>query len=330
MDIKTVQAESAAKATAWLTQNLQSDAEVALEGKGEPASPTPPEQPKQETPPPPVQPVTPPKPGLADAIRQDREKRTAATAAQTEATKYRGELEALRKENAALKALGAATDPFEFLQHRKLSKEQQALWGQAFLYDLKPEVAPQEFRLELYKAEQARKEAERAAAEERERAQADQEFQQQQLGRYANELYQHVQAHPGSNPESEAWFTEDGPDGQPIVNHRAYAQSLLATADNLAKRAQQTGQQADLSPANIAKVLEAEVAKRMQRRDAKRAGKASTQTQGKPVVPAPSGKQAVDTTTTSAAGLGGGPPLPPAKTPEERAARAAAALFGTK
>jgi hypothetical protein len=329
MDIKAAQAEGITKAAAWLEQNLQVE-EVTPSVPPPPAQGTPPAPPASPPAEPPAEPVA-PKPGLTDAIRQDREKRAAASNAAAEAAKYKGELETLRKENEGLRVAGAATDPFEFLRHRKLTKEQQALWGQAFLYDLKPEVAPQEFRLELYKAEQARKEQEKVEAAQREAAEQAQQRERAHLDRYADELVQHVQSSAGSSPESEMWFSEEGPDGQLQLNHRVYAQSLLATADNLARRAQQTGQQADLSPANIARVLEAEVSKRMQRRDAKRASKAPTeQKQVKPAVPAQGGMQATNTTTTSASGLGGGPPLPPARTDEERRARAVAALFGTK
>lgn len=334
MDIKAVQAEASTRATAWLTQNLPVEGQSSAPQQGEqkppaipPQAQTPPvEQPKVETPPPAIVPA---KPGMAEAIRRDREQRAAANVAQGEATKYKSELETLRKENAALKAAGGTGDPFEFLKTRKLTKEQQAQWGQAFLYDLKPEVAPPEFRLEIYKAEQARqKEAELAEAEERQ-LQESRQAERAQLDRYANEIYLYVQSSPGSNPESEMWFTEDGPDGQPQVNHRVYAQSLLATANNLVQRAQATGQQADLSPANIAKVLEAEVSKRLQRRDAKRASKAPTEQ--KAPSPGPNGAPAMDTSTTaSAEGLRGGPPLPPDTSDEARRARAAAVLFGTK
>jgi hypothetical protein len=329
MDIKAVQAEAANKATAWLTSNLPvadaaPPAEQAPPADAAPAAVTPP---AGETPP---AAVVPAKPGLADAIRQNREQRQTQQTASLEVGKYKAELEAARKEIESLKTVGSANDPFEFLKHRKLSKEQQALWGQAFLYDLKPEVAPQEFRLELYKAEQARqKEQERLEKERLEQEQA-QQMQREHLDRYANEVFSHIQSSSGSYPESEMWFTEDGPDGQPQVNHRVYAQSLLATADNLARRAQAQGQQADLSPANIARALEAEVSKRMARRDAKRGSKPAGETkQVPPAAPAQSGAQATGT-TTSAEGLRSGAPLPKDMSDEARRARAIAVLAGTK
>lgn len=325
MDITAAQTDSASKATAWLAQNLP-----VVETPADPAPVVP------AVTPPVVPPATPPgqvveKPGIAEAIRQDRETRAAAQATNQEVTKYRGELDAANKKIAALEATGSATDPFEFLRHRRLSKEQQALWGQAFLYDLKPEVAPQEFRLELYKAEQARKEQERAEADEKAQAERSVAQQRAQLDHYADELVQHVQSSAGSNPESEMWFSEEGPDGQLQLNHRVYAQSLLATADNIARIAQKTGKQADLSPANIAKTLEAEVSKRMQRRDAKRAsGAQGDKKQVVPAVPAQGGTQATNTTTISAEGLRGGAPLPKDMSDEARRARAAAVMSGTR
>lgn len=270
------------------------------------------------------------KPGMADKIRQDRESRAAAGAAQNDAKKYQDEAATLRKEVEALKASQNIDDPLEFVRSRKLTKEQQALWGQAMLYDLKPEVAPQEFRLEIYKAQQAAKEAKAAEQAEQDRQSAAQRAQTQQLHGYVAELHQQIQSSPeGSHPESETWFTEDGADGTSAVNREAYVQSLLATAKNLAARGQAAGQQVDLTPANVARVLEAEVAKRMKRRDTKLAGSAKTQKQTAPATPVPSDAQ-VTTTTMSAEGLGGGGPRPPAGTEEERRARAAAALFGTK
>lgn len=326
IDIKAAQTEANSKASAWLAQNLP--AEEAPPVVVQPVTPVPaqvpPETPKVETPAAPV--IA--KPGLAESIRADREARAKAAAATGEATKYKGELETIRKENEALKAQVAATDPFDFLRARKLTKEQQALWGQAFLYDLKPEVAPPEFRLDLYKAEQARKEAETKAAQEREAQERAAQEEQGRVGQYASELYKHIQTSPGSNPESESWFTEEAEDGTPQVNHRAYAQSLLATANNLAQRAQKSGQQVDLSPANVARVLEAEVSKRMKRRDAKLAGSAKPETKQVPQA-GQNGKPAVET-TTSAQGLRSGAPVVLDMSDKARAERAAAVLFGTK
>lgn len=323
MDIKATSAEALTKATAWLTTNLVADEAPAVQ----PQVVTPPAgaPPAEVKPSDPVAPVA-SKPGLADVIRRDREARAAAAAASSEAGKYKGELEALRKENEALKGTTNITDPLEFIRTRGLTKEQQALWGQAFLYDLKPEVAPQEFRLELYKAEQAKKEQDRMEQAQREKAEQAQAAKAAEFESYSAALLQHVQSSPGSNPESELWFTEET-DAGVQVNHRVYAQSLLATANNLAQRAQASGQIADLRPANVAKVLEEEVSKRMKRRDAKLAGSAN---QTKQTGQSAQGGTQAAAGATSAEGLRSGAPRAPAQTDEERRARAAAVLFGTK
>jgi hypothetical protein len=331
MDIKAAAVEGQNKALAWLNANMTEE-KPADQTVGQP-----PVQPSPATPPAgeqkvPEQPVTPPvqpvaaKPGLADAIRRDREQRQAQLSVQADVSKKDAELAALKKELADLKALGATSDPFEFMRLRGLSNEQIAEWGQAMLYSLKPEVAPQNFRLELYKAQQAReKAAERAEAERSAQEQAAR-AQQENLTRYADELMQHVTTTSGSNPESELWFTEAAPDGTDQVNHLMYARSLMATADNLARAAAARGQQADLSPANVARVLEQEVVRRMQRRDAKRGQQAPDK---KPAAagtkPPASGTQP---TTTSAEGLRGGPPEPKDMSDAARKARAIEAGWG--
>jgi hypothetical protein len=332
MDIKEAAVEGQNKALAWLTANISAEEPA-------PATPQAVTQPIQPVVAQPAgeqksveQPVIPPaqpvqaKPGIADAIRRDREQRAAQTTAQVDSTKKDTELATLKKELADLKALGATSDPFEFLRLRKLSKDQQAEWGQALLYDLRPDVAPQNFRLDLYKAEQARKEEAQRAEQERAAQEEAVQAQQAHLTRYADELMQHVTTNSGSSPESELWFTEAAPDGTEQVNHLMYARSLMATADNLARTAAQRGQQADLSPANVAKVLEQEVARRMSRRDAK---KGQSAPEKKPAAagtkPPASGTQP---TTTSAEGLRGGPPEPKDMSDTARKQRAIEAGWG--
>lgn len=334
MDIKAAAVEGQNKALAWLTANVPAE-EPANQTVGQPQAATTPvslavtppagEQKSAEQPAtPPVQPVQ-AKPGIADAIRRDREQRQQQQQVQADTSKYKAEAEALKKELADLKAMGATTDPFEFLRLRNLTKEQQAEWGQAMLYDLRPEVAPQNFRLELYKAQQARQREAEKAEQERQAQEVAARAQQEHLTRYADELMQHVTTAAGSNPESEMWFTETAPDGTEQVNHLAYARSLMATADNLARTAAAKGQQADLSPANIAKVLEQEVSRRMQRRDAKRGQRAPEQ---KPAVADAKSASGTQPTTTSASGLRGGPPEPKDMSDAARKARAIAAGWG--
>lgn len=331
MDIKEAAVEGQNKAIAWLTANIPAEESTPVV----PQAATPPavpvvtpsageHKPAEVPVVPPVQPVQ-AKPGIADAIRRDREQRAAQATVQVDATKKDAELNSLKKELADLKALGATSDPFEFLRLRKLSKDQQAEWGQALLYDLRPDVAPQNFRLDLYKAEQARKEEAHRAEQERAAQEEAAQAQQAHLTRYADELMQHVTTSSGSSPESELWFTEAAPDGTEQVNHLMYARSLMATADNLARTAAQRGQQADLSPANVAKVLEQEVARRMSRRDAKRGQQAPENKPAAGTKPPASGTQP---TTTSAEGLRGGPPEPKDMSDTARKQRAIEAGWG--
>lgn len=266
------------------------------------------------------------KSNLADIIRQEREARQKAQAEQGNAKKYQDELATIRAENEKLRALTSIEDPLEFVHARKMTPEEQLLWGQAFLYGLKPEVAPQEFRLELFKAEQRReKEKERQMMEQQQQEAAEKQ-QQEAVMKYAGVLDQAVRSFAeGSYPESEAWFTADGPEnGSPVFDHDAYVQSLMATANNIAEMARKNGQQADLNPASVAKVLEAEVAKRQARRDARVAARNKKPEQKDQSVP--DAKPRVES-PESTRGLSAGGPRPKAKTDAERMARAAEVLF---
>jgi hypothetical protein len=267
----------------------------------------------------------PAKPGLANAIRDDRAKRTETRQVSEEAKRYKDELSQAQAQIAELKRLAEIDDPLAYARAKKFTPELQAMWGQALLYELKPEVAPQEFRLELYKAQQERKEAERAKMEEQREVEQAEQARVQQIQGYVAGLRGEVDKFaPGSYPESEDWFVSEGEDGSPTFNQDNYVRSLVATANNLAIVANKTGQQADLSPTNVARVLEAEVAKQLKLRDGRVAARRGTKT-------APteqSGKQSAETLSTRA--VGGGAPRPAAKTDAERLDRAAAALFATR
>lgn len=308
------------RATAFLSENT-------LETK---ASEMPPPEPKVVTPndlgSAPVAKVEEPakveqKPSLADAIKADREARQRAQTAQVEATKYKDEVTSLKAEVERYRKLADINDPLEFVRAKKLTPEEQALWGQAFLYELKPEVAPPEFRLELYKAQRAKEEADARAAAEKAQAEEAANQQREGLQRYYTHLRSETETFTaGSHPESEAWFTTD--DG---VDHDAYTQSLFATANNLAESAQRAGRQADLSPANVARVLEDHLSTRQKRRDARRStGKPNEATKVE------SGTATADTALSTKTLAGGASPRQPAKDDHERAQRAAAVLFGTK
>lgn len=269
------------------------------------------------------------KPGLASAIRDDRAKRQGDRQASDEAKKYKDELAVAQTKIAELQRLSELDDPLAYARAKKFTPEMQAMWGQALLYELKPEVAPQEFRLELYKAQQERKEAERMKVEEQRQVEAGETAKVQQIQGYVADLRGAAeQFTAGSYPESEDWFVMAGDDGSPTFNQEAYVQSLFATANNLSIVANKTGQRADVRPANVARVLEAEVAKQMKLRDGKAAARRAQTKAVEPAKAAPGGVQPVETLSTK--GLGAGSPRPPAKNDDERLARAAAALFATR
>lgn len=272
---------------------------------------------------------------LADALRQDREERASRARQADEAKQYKTELDKVKAELESFKTGAFENDPIAYVRGRKLSPEAQSMLGQALLYDLVPEKAPPEFRQKLFerKMTDSQKAQEEQTKADQVKAQAD--FERQQIQNYADTLAAEAKTSVGTYVESDAFFTKTDTDGTVVVDHDAYAQSLFATANNLANAANAAGQQADLSPANVARVLEEEVATRMKRRDVRVAARikpavgnqAGTQNgSGQTVLPGT--KQSATESAESTAGLGGGGPRQPAKTEDERIARAAEALWG--
>jgi hypothetical protein len=256
---------------------------------------------------------------LADIIRQNREDRQARQKAEEARTADAKALEELRAENTKLKSAGFEDDPIGFARSRGWTKEQQATFGQALLYDLVPEKAPEGFHRKMLESKLARKEAQEKAVRE----QADQERAQAErikvVQDYAASVQRAAQAfEAGAYPESEAWFADD---------HDAYTRSLMNTANNLAAAATSENRVVDLSPAAVAAVLEADIAARMRRRDQSRAERPTTT---EPPKGAPAPKAAITSTTTSTKGLSAGGPRPPAKTDTERVQRAIEAGWATR
>lgn len=264
---------------------------------------------------------TEPKEDLAAIIRQNRQDREARQRAEQSHKETATRVAALEAELQKVKTQDdPLSDPASWAKARGYTKEQQALLGQTLLYDLVPDKAPPDLRIKLFEARHAREtSAKEAARVEAERA-AQAKATEQQLANYAATLTGAAQSFTaGSHPESEAWFGED---------KATYARSLLATANNLAEVAQKTGKVADLSPAAVAAVLEAEIAGRMRARDARAASAQRKQsTEGEAQV---SGKQPASGETTSTRGLGAGPPRSRAQTDAERIQRAIEAGFRTR
>lgn len=278
-------------------------------------------------------PVEPPKeepkaasePKLAELIRQQREARQAR---EQEATRAKGleakvaelstELERLKRDS------DFESDPVAYAKARGWDKEKQALMGQILLYDLVPDKAPQDLRQKLFESKQERKEREAQAQAEREAQERAQQAQQEDYLRFVGAVDSAVTTfEPGSYPESEVWFSNPQT-GE--LDRDTYVRSLVATAANMAVVAQQEGRSAvDLTPASIARTLEAEVTRRMKLRD-DRVQKRAGSKQGASAVMA-AGAGGMQPTESTKGITGSGTPQPKAKTEEERLQRAAAVVF---
>lgn len=273
---------------------------------------------------PPAPSPNPAKESLAEVIRRAREERGEHTRREQEHANLTAEVKRLRSELEAAKTghTDPASDPVGWARAMKMDKETQALVGQALLYDLVPDKAPPDIRVKLLEARIAREKAAEASRSEEERKAAETKAESERLNSYAAFMHQAVASlTPGSHPESEAWFGDD---------RATWARSLVQTANNLAEAARVTGRMADLSPGNIARVLEDEIGARMKARDARRASATkTTQPQGQSQQPG-ADKSAGTQNTTSTKGLGGGTPRPPAATDRERLERAIAAGFGPR
>lgn len=259
-----------------------------------------------------------PQPSMAELIRAQREARQSAQAETQKRTSLEQELTAARAELARAKADRQAfeDDPVGYAKERGWSQEQQLLYGQSLLYDLAPDKADPDFRLKMFEDRQKRKET--AAAKEAQSAheKAQQAAIKQQLVEFYQETAQAVQTfEAGSFPESQVWFEGD---------HDSYVQSLMATAKNVAAKATAEGRVADLTPAALAAVLEADVAARMSRRDQRKQTRAPERA-AEPVKAA-IGVQAMDTMNTRNLN-GSGIPQPPAMSEKERIQRAINAGF---
>jgi hypothetical protein len=253
---------------------------------------------------------------MADAIRATRQEREARARESQRAKDLETKLREAETRLAAMESGGGPRfedDPIGYVKSKKLTKEQQLFYGQSLLYDLAPDQAPPDFRVTMMEQRQRIKDQEEARQRQEFEAQRAQEAQYQQVNGYVQELDQAVTSFkPGSFPESEVWFGED---------RNIWVQSMFATANNLAEVAAAQGQVADLSAANVARVLEAEVARKMAERDRRAASR-------KGADPIGSGVQSAGTEAMSTRNMtGSGAPTPPATTEEERIRRAAEVAF---
>jgi hypothetical protein len=264
-----------------------------------------------------------PQPSLAEVIRAQREARAGREAEAKRANDLETQLKTLKSELERAKADRQAfeDDPVGFAKARGWTKEQQLLYGQSLLYDLAPDKADPNFRVKMFEDRQKREEREKTAREEKQRQEAEAAEAREQVRTYATALDAAASSfEPGSYPECEAWFGDD---------RTSYMQSLMATASNIATRATREGRVADLSPAAVAAVLEAETARRMSARDQRRAATQKPAPAAAPAVapkPAPDAMQSVETVSTRNMN-GGGTPTPPALDEKTRIQRAIQAGF---
>lgn len=252
---------------------------------------------------------------LADLIaehRRSREaaKREAATRAQREArvAELEAELERGRASRGSILA-----DPVGYLRAQGVQDDELPVVGEALMYHLMPDRAPANLRPRLLEAQMRRNERQReteaATRAQREAAERD----AAQYGVYVAALDASARAAPATeNPYSRRWFGE---------SHEEYVQSLEATARNLAAAAQEAGEVADLRPQNVMRVLEAHLAQRARRFEARaaepdtRAGERTAET-----------NQGVSTQRLNERGSA----RPPALTDEERIRRAVEALAAAR
>lgn len=267
--------------------------------------------------------ATPPEPKqspLADAIKRQREEREKRQLKQAEDIGYKRQLEELRAENEKLKKYDdPIADPVGWARARKMTREEQLVFGQSLLYDLAPDKTPTDFRQRMFEAKVEReKKAEREAAERQAQEQAKAQAQADYQGFVASVEDAVSTFAEGSYPESEAWFDGDGD---------AYIGELISTARRLADAATKAGRLADLSPGALASALEADIEGRIKRRDSRRQSGGTQKQQATQVA---GGKQPASGETASTQGLGAGAPRQPAQTEAERVARAAEAMFRTR
>lgn len=251
---------------------------------------------------------------LAAKIKADREARQAKL---TDTTDYKKLWEeATAKANQ--QELDPVSDPVGWVKAMKMNPEEQALFARTLLYDLVPDEADANTRIKMFEAKQARAQRMEKEQEAQRQAQAQADAYNQAMTQYRDDLESAVASfQSGSYPESEDYYGE---------NDQLYLGALMITARKLADTATQARQQADLSPANVARTLEAEITRQLKARDDRRAGRTKT--------PATEIKQVARTEpqtveTMSTAGLGGaGMPRPTATNEIERKRRAAEAAFG--
>lgn len=288
------------------TGGAPAPAQPAAESPHLPQIPQPAEAPKTE----PVK--TEPEPSLAELIKSQRAAREEKARESARAKDLETKLAEREKELEALRRGDFEDDPVGYGNSRGWTREQKLFYGQALLYDLAPDQAPQDFREKMFEQRLTRKEREAEKARTEAAQRQMEEHGQAHVAGFVQKLEESVSTFDeGTFPESTAWFGED---------RDTYIQSLFATATNMAEAAAAEGKVADLRPASVAKVLEAEVARKMSERDRRVSARKGAVPQGA------GGVQSAEAMSTRNM-TGSGAPRPPAETEAERIRRAAEVAF---
>lgn len=202
---------------------------------------------------------------LAETIRKEREERQAKKAWEAEQVSLKKERDEAKTklETYQKRANNVVLDPYGYLADLGLDKAAIAGVAESLMYKFAPDKAPADYRARMVELQYARDkqlaeakaEDEKKTAEARKQEEASREMQAT-IEAYRSSIAEAAPEHLPKNVSSAKWF--DG-------NHDEYAESLFHTANNLAEAAQAQGQRADLSIENVAKVLEADLAKRFGR-----------------------------------------------------------------
>lgn len=268
---------------------------------------------------------TPPqgKQSLADILRADREARESKNKEHIETRTTKEELNKVKTELETLRnAPTFEKDPIGYCRRNKLSREEQVALGETLIYDIVPDKAPPDLRQRLYENKRTREDEARIEAEKEQRTNEQLEQARRNIEEFTLSLEQAARSlQAGTYPESEDWFVNN--DGQ--LDHAAYVKSLMATANNLGNAANAQHTRADLSFANIAKVLETEIERRQKLRDDRR----NKRTTNKTVEHRSNERNTERVETTSSRGLNTGTVEKPSWDDAERVRRAVSAGWGS-
>lgn len=199
-------------------------------------------------------------------------------------------------------------DPYSFFGKKyKLSEDQVIELAQHVFWHKFPDKAPEEFRhkimdrkINLVGRKTEKKLAKESAAKQRELETKAQQEAEAQAETYRTKLYETFNGHAKSvtdetHPHIVAFFSEEGEDGNAVLDDKALTSALLETATTMI---QERGEDAaKLTMDEVKNEIETRLAKRFGRVKPKQA-QAVTQTQTKTVDAAPDTVSSRDTSTS--------------------------------